>query len=301
MWRISVLLLICLVAVPAYSNPPSPAPPKTEQKNQADPKNKEQPAGTDQRSTEGTPVFIKAIPAPPVEPRPAEHAQEPNWYTSPEWWLVLVTVILGAITAILAGYTAKLWGATKSLAEEAKQTADRQAGEMQETLRIGRESSKAATDTANAITSSERAYVFAKVKLPGGINPSHEGTAITPAMALFVNHGKTPAIIINMSGAPYLTDEVPQQLHRTPGDDRRFHEGWVIASEGAFQFPIEMRITNQQMGEIENGAKKLYCAGLIRYKDILDNERETGYCWEYLPEADRRFTFCEASRLNYYK
>lgn len=52
--------------------------------------------------------------------------------------------------------------------------------------------------------------------------------------------------------------------------------------------------------DIIAGTKKLYCAGFIKYKDILGNERETGYCWEYRPPRERRFRFCDATPLNYY-
>jgi hypothetical protein len=145
----------------------------------------------------------------------------------------------------------------------------------------------------------ERAYVFAKVEFVEPIVPTHEGTAVTQARTLFINHGKTPAIIIHMSGAPYVTDSAPQQLTPTPHDDRRLPEGWVIASGGMFQLPIDMRITNRQLGEMEEGRLKLYCAGLIKYKDILGNERKTGYCWEYVP-SHSRFQFCKESHLNEY-
>ncbi|MEP6959846.1 MAG: hypothetical protein ABI980_14045 [Nitrospirota bacterium] len=145
----------------------------------------------------------------------------------------------------------------------------------------------------------ERAYVFAKVELRQQIVSTHEGTAVTQAIAMFMNHGKTPAIIINMSGAHYVTAIAPQELTPTPDDDRRLPEGWVIASVGSFDCPINMHITNQQMAAINAGTSKLYCAGMISYKDILGHKRQTGYCWEYLP-LHTRFQFCKESHLNKY-
>src|ERR1051325_8247618 len=120
MWRISLLLLSCLIAEHTYSNPPPIGPPKAEEKKQANTKDKEQSATKDQRGTENSPLFIRVVPSLSVEDAPTDHAKQSNDYTSPEWWIVWVTLILSVITAILAGYTAKLWGATKSLAEDAK-------------------------------------------------------------------------------------------------------------------------------------------------------------------------------------
>ncbi len=60
----------------------------------------------------------------------------------PTWALVFVT--LG-----LAIYTAKLWGATKSLSEDAKNTSERQAGEMRASLSIAQKTADAAKQSAD--------------------------------------------------------------------------------------------------------------------------------------------------------
>ena len=89
------------------------------------------------------------------------------------------------------------------------------------------------------------------------------------ARTLFINHGKTTAIIVNMSGDAYLADKEPEKLNPSPDDARRLPEGWVIASEEKFQRPIELRFTSRQVKDIETRTQTLYCAGHIRYKDIL--------------------------------
>lgn len=146
----------------------------------------------------------------------------------------------------------------------------------------------------------ERAYVFAKVERRNPIVGNNEGTALSQPIAMFINHGKTPAIIINMTGEPYVMATAPQEFVQTPDDDRRLPEGWVIAGgEKWFDRPINTYLTNNQIASIIAGTTKLYCAGMIRYKDILGYERRTGYCWEYLPRHDQ-FQFCKESRLNEY-
>lgn len=144
----TLLLLIVLLfsGNAAQSQEPPPTPAKTEQKQQAHPKQKQQRTSPDKRGTESSPLFIKVIPPLAVEPRSTEHAEQANDYASSEWWLVWVTLILAVITAILACYTAKLWGATKTLAEDARNTADRQAGDTQESLFMARDSIRLARE-----------------------------------------------------------------------------------------------------------------------------------------------------------
>ncbi|MEO7863413.1 MAG: hypothetical protein ABIU05_23850, partial [Nitrospirales bacterium] len=98
-WWLGVLIFVCL-----FADSTSSTPPNVEQKSQTHTKDKEQPTITDRRGTESSPVFIKVLPPLPVEPNPAEHAQRSSGFTSPEWWLVWVTLSLAAITAFLAIY-----------------------------------------------------------------------------------------------------------------------------------------------------------------------------------------------------
>lgn len=164
-------------------------------------------------------------------------------------------------------------------------------------------SAEAALEEAKAITLSEQAYVFAKVELREEYPPdlyAQDGRTKWIAHALFINHGKTPAIIINMSGDPYFASSAPQEFLPIAHNDRRFPEGWVIATGGTFQRPIEIALTGEQTVALAEKRLHLYCAGFIRYKDILGKERETGYCWEYFPHPQHGFDFCKESKLNYY-
>lgn len=56
-WRLGVLIFVCLFADSASSTPPN-----VEQKSQTHTKDKEQPTITDRRGTESSPVFIKVLP-----------------------------------------------------------------------------------------------------------------------------------------------------------------------------------------------------------------------------------------------
>ena len=283
------IFLIALVAgtgVSQSSDPPPPTPPKAEQKNQADTKDKQQPPTPDQRGTENSPLFIKVIPPLTVEPPPAALAQHSNMYTSPEWWLVLVTLILAAITAILAGYTAKLWGATKSLAEEAKQTATRQASEMQKSLVISQES--AATAKASVALAREE---FLATHRPRVIVRSVRcgeamGNVPEPPLQLDIimaNVGLTPAIILKISASLM---HVPSGI-LPPGPPYAEHSATMITLNVGEPEPFSAFIRGDIVKEFDladgfgNATTFFFCLGYLIYEDALNRRYRTAFVRRY--------------------
>ena len=196
--RVFLLAVLCfLIAGLSYaeSKEPPPAPAKAEQKNQTPAKHNQGSTSTDQRGAESSPLFIKVVPSLSIEPSPAEHAKQANDYTSPEWGIVWATLILAVITAILAGYTAKLWGATKSLAEDAKGTADRQTGEMKESLRIAGIAATAMDKVAEniAITASQQMRAYCTVIIGNAIYQESGRDIRFEGRPRIINTGHTPA------------------------------------------------------------------------------------------------------------
>jgi len=170
---------------------------------------------------------------------------------------------------------------------------------MNQTLNTSKLSADAAADTASYLVNSERAYVFAKVKFAEAIFPTHEGNGRTLAHAIFVNHGKTPAIIIGMSGVPYFIE--PNEISAIQVRDTPviFPAGLVIASGNTYKFKIDVFVSHKQLAMLKERSIRLCCSGQIRYKDIFKKEWVTGYCWEYILR-ENRFTFCtDATHLNY--
>ncbi len=162
-----------------------------------------------------------------------------------------------------------------------------------------KDAAQAALEEAKAITASERAYVFAKVTFDQPFAIDADGMSFVRLLALFINHGKTPAVIISMGAGWYLKTALPEQMLPIAAADQRFHEGLVIASGNSYQLPMTVRVTQQEMDEIKRGTRTLYCAGFINYKDILGREHSTGFCWDYLPDQ-QRFQFRHDSPLNHY-
>ena len=64
-------------------------------------------------------------------------------------------------------------------------------------------------------------------------------------------------------------------------------KGLVITRELSFQQPIAVLIPSQQREAIIKQTQALYCAGFIKYNDILGHEWATGNCWEYIPDQQR--------------
>jgi hypothetical protein len=289
--RVMAMFLAVLVAGSAYSE----VHPNVKT---ADPK--EAPKD-EQRGSDNSPISIKIIPAPDAEAKAAKEERYRQEKASQDNWLTKSTVWLAFVTTILAGVTAGLWIATYRLGSDAKRTGDRQAIDTQASLSIAREAAKAAMENATATMASERAYVFVNVKL---IDETQTRPVPTGFIANFCNHGKTPAVITNIRSQIDVVSDIPNVMPEiTPNDttsDRELPEGLVIASELIYR--VTMRPPNSSVtsyaAEINGGQKFLICYGQIRYKDIFDKKRETGFCWQYSP-TQRRFIYSD-SQLNKY-
>ena len=294
--RVLLLIFAVVCAGPefAQSQIPPPTPPKAEQNNQPDTKDKQQPTSPDQRGTEHSPLFIKVIPALPIEPSPSEHTQQANWYTSPEWWLVLVTIILAAITAILAGYTAKLWGATKTLAKDAKQTAARQTSDMQASLAITSKSADAALLSAQNMQAADRAYIKMSHMRPGLIfnEPLADvmyGTVRTGDVMIEVsNIGKTPARITAFV-MTYFTLSQGEPLPPLPPYDRgrteRPEVRTTMYGTDAMSPNFKMNLSIDEFTTIHARTSRLYLLIYADYIDQFEVRHRAGYARRYDPES----------------
>ena len=294
MWRISIVLLICVFAVPALSNPPAPTPSNAEQNPQTDSKDKQGSTSTDLHGTETSPVFIKVIPPLTIEPRPSEHSEQGHWYSSPEWWLVIITGLLTVVTAILAGYTAQLWGSTKALAEEAKETSDRQAIDMKASLQIARESADAAMRTAQHMQSADRAYIKISHAPTGLIfnDPTAQvlyGTYRTGNVTIDVsNIGKTPARITGFVKTHFiLPNEIPLPpipLYDSGAFERPEVRTTMYATD-AMTPKFKINLSTDEYTAIHAKTSRLY---LLMYADYIDQfgiRHRAGYARRYAPQS----------------
>lgn len=234
----------------------------------------------EQRGTEGLPIFIdvKSIPR-PTEEEKAEHAAERQEKAKSDRWLVSLTGGLVIATVALFIATLFLWLATKRLANDAW---------------------KSAAATVNALRATERAYLFVEFSLDYPIcSPSGLPNIINVHIW---NYGKTPAEVVKIRGYPWVQETgsiVPQSLIEFEGSDRELPPGLGIATNCAHIVPIEHKLADIELEEIQRWNKKLFIVGRIGYRDIFDEARETGFCWELLDHMGKqRFVPTRDSPLN---
>lgn len=297
----SLLITVVLsVGVSAASEPPSPTPPKAGHKPEAHSKQHEQRAAGDQRGTENSPVFIKVIPSLPVEPDPAKESDNRHDYASSEWWLVYITAALVAATCGLIIYTARLWSATKALAEDAKQTAERQAREMQESLLIAGRSADAALKTAQHMQAAERAYVKMSHFRPGLTFKQNGQTCQVIIQVKIRNFGRTPAtvtdVLLNIKRLP-----ANEALPVTPSYEiRPNHQpirAFLVAEDEFVKMDrhgwVNIPFPGWTMTNIEDlkGQVQLLVYGYVDYIDQFGCRHRSGYAMRYEPDLDDLTTY----------
>ena len=109
----------------------------------AEPKNS---ADTEQRGSDKNPVMVKILPTQDADAKATQEEKYRNEKSIQDEKLADATVLLARVTIAHTVFTGFLWFATYRLAKDSKRTADRQAREMQASLRIAQESA----DTAKA-------------------------------------------------------------------------------------------------------------------------------------------------------
>lgn len=293
-----VLTLLALVlTIDSASHAQNPTPSsrieiQPGQKKLTDPK--QQPTN-DERGTENIPLVIKGIPSQKTQLEAKEGREQydikmalDRELTSYTGWQALFSGILIGVGILQLGL---FFWQLKMIRESLTDT--------KIAAEAAKVSANAALEEATAITLSERAYVFAKIIVVNerNLNPPNGEQFVQDGAAEFWNHGKTPAIILNMVIEKHISDEPPFHM---PPLGWQFNEGLVIAAGNGYRLPIKIQLTDEETRAVSTRAKKLYCFGLVQYKDILNNERKTGYCWEYAPHPHRIFRFCDASSLNHY-
>lgn len=291
MLRLAVIALTLLVAGAAYSTQPSPTPPKASHQPETTPKQPEQRATTDQRGTENSPVFITVIPPVSVESQAAKEAEKYRDYMSAEWWLIYITGFLVAATIGLMIYTARLWRATNTLAIDAKKTAERQAREMQASLRIAQESADAAKKTAQHMEIADRAYM--KIShVPPGLVPVTpladylDNQSRTYEIVMDVrNIGKTPAELTRLSfnhiillSGECLPDVPPYNADIEEGAIKTIMHG----TDAIFPSPSFV-MSGVDKDAIGAGTKTLYVLGYADYIDHFGTHHRAGYARRYNP------------------
>jgi len=303
---VAITLLLCGVGLCAESQPPPPTPSKTIKKH-------ENYSSQKNRNPQIANQVSSAI---PNHPKTNETEEKHKDYSSSEWWLVYLTFALVIVTLGLAIYTAKLYRATVGLGKDAKNTSDRQAAEMENSLTIAREAAKATQKAAEAAELNARAaigielpviraltadllYVGERPKeesIYGGFVNNGPLTKFSAVIGIsFKNHGRTPAFPENLSIGWRVADKLPE----TPNyiSSTNISHASVIKPESEFitdsRHAIEL--TDEELAATKEGHAWLWFYGCLYYTDFMNTKREARFCWRF---ASQYSGFCFSSEGN---
>ena len=265
----------------AESQPPPPGPRKLIENPQTQTRDEHQKAKDDKRGTDASPLVIKMVNTPESKIKAEQAAKYQNDETTSSRRLVWITGILAIIAASQA--CVLIW----------------QASELKKSVKAAKDAANAAQKSADALPLIERAYVFVSIPYHY-VAPDKQAPAFIQGevtVSLF-NHGKTPAILNQVKVIIEPRTNCPSDLI---GDIKsEIPPGVVISSGGKYDINYPFTFSAEQWGEIENVNLTLFCYGRIKYKDVLDNIRETGFCWDYHPIIHKCFYISDNKKLNYY-
>jgi hypothetical protein len=193
------------------------------------------------------------------------------------WW----TFGLTCVTAVLAYFTYRLYSTTVKMRRDALNDSMRQREEVRAALQVSEKAAAAAQRSADALLLTERAYVGVQVALQLATGGPIETPTVYSVTVHFVNHGRTPATLVWIRGQLVVEWKVPQSLQDHGLAQIRLPAAFLIQSGGYHELPVERLLMPQEWAEIAAGQMQLFCLGEIRYRDVLGEERTTGYCWHY--------------------
>lgn len=296
MWRISVILVVLLVAGSTYSQ--SSVEDKNKQASKADKK-----TDSDQRGTEKSPLIIKVLTSEENEAQArqedkykTEHANNERWTMQATIGLVVVTAALVLVTTFLAIFTYRLWSTTKTMVEKSEKVSGSQLTEMQKSIaeqaraasameEVGKHisiSAKAATEsvTLSRERSAQQMRAYLSVNIGVAIYQERDKGLKFEAKPLILNTGHTPAHKVSYRAkAGILSVPLPDDFS-FPLDEK------VIGA--AVLGPQQHFIINAVVDELCDDAevddikkskgKGLYMWGIVTYEDVFGGGRKTRFC-----------------------
>jgi hypothetical protein len=196
-----------------------------------------------------------------------------NSHPSEEWGLTLATWALVGVTALLfvaAGVQVGLFVWQLRLIRKSADDAAKAA--------------HAASDQAQALVNSERAYIFAVVKFGDELPPDGKGDPAVTYEVELRNHGKTPAILKRLRLLVHMAAEYPATL--PPAAIKKdIPPGKVLGAGAQYSTESTTRFNKADWTDIQNRKTKFLCLGEVIYLDMLGIERATYFCWELQPRG----------------
>jgi hypothetical protein len=280
MLHIPAVLLAVLICGSAYSSD-KPNFKIAEPKDTSD---------TKHRGSATNPLTVKILPSPNADAKAAQEEKHRNEKVIQDEKLVDATVWLARITGVLALFTGGLWWA-----RDAKQTAARQSGEMQASLRIAQESADAAKRSVE-LAREEFIATYCPRLIIRRIN-IYQSSDVSPEIHYEIaNIGGTQAKIIAINTRLWMPDSnsMPPITPEVIGDNDL---GIILESGSVLRnkqpVPTQdcgllcMQLSYHAGESVQPEQSRTYFLGHIIYRDQLDRRFETGFLRQYDFSAKR--------------
>ena len=250
------LLLFASLAV-GQSQPPTPSPAKSSEKDEQGRAPVNNPSPAVQHTPQQAPVIHNFYQAPGGQPMTKDFGENSHYPTSTDWWLVFFTGIL-AICALVQFFTTR---------SQIKLTRD--------SLDISKRSADAAWANAEALMNGDQAWI----KVTDILDPE----AGVPGFTFnFINGGKTAATLTGLMGnsalAPPGDSPFPEPVNYAGAQ----HHVW--GKEAGYELLLyPTRRLSSYMGiplpvgidpeAIRRGEARLYVFGLLSYRDCFNRTK----------------------------
>lgn len=194
-------------------------------------------------------------------------------------WPLIAVAIWAIIVAVQTLHTIReQTEATRKAAEATAQSVEainRQVGIMERQTKAAEDAAEAAKASAEALVRSERAWLVVSV----------ESRSMDDYNFAVKNYGRTPAAIYAVQSLHFAPPRnVSLSMVPDYGIDCRLpHERIVVPDEKWGFAAINPRHElAAEWQEIHAGARPLYQLGIVRYRDVLTDEKhETRFCFQF--------------------
>ena len=179
-------------------------------------------------------------------------SNSPHWYTSSEWWLVLIA----ALTGIAIAY---------------------QAREMTRATEAMRDQIRHAINT-------ERAWILVEIGELPSFEPDPNRLEFLWIRPTFKNCGNTMARIKAIRAVVRLVadgEKLPQRPEYPLGQGADVKGIDLMLTPNFPIQPIKLGITGDEFSEVRRATKFFYIHGFIEYLDMSKIERRTAFCFYY--------------------
>lgn len=256
-------------------------------------------SNAEQRGSDTSTITVKILPAPDADSKAAQEEKHRNEKSIQDEKLADATVWLARITAALAVFTGLLWLATYRLARDAKRTAERQATEMKESLKISGLAASAMDKVAEniAATASQQMRAYCTVVISSALYQEMGKGLRFEAKPRIVNTGHTPAHkVCYKARAAILPHKLPDDFTFPLPDI--FIGGAVLGPQQVFDIGAVVEgpfVLDADVEDIKHGSSGnvLHIWGIITYTDVFGESRETKFCQNimWIGESEKEIVY----------